>query len=168
VEDDDPPGVKDEDPSSDDEDDDEEEGVEIPGVEDIDETEPEEGTPAAFRGHQLRSRDRKANYDHMHKFAFAQESEEDDLLVTFHEPMDELFTTEQMSLNRGLKEFGEDRANAVVEELKQLDRDAIKPIYQANSRTQRNKRATKGGAPILDVPETKAMWSCQSKRMCRR
>jgi hypothetical protein len=77
----------------------------------------------------------------MLKFNFAQGSNDKDLLATFHEPMGELFMTEQMSLKRGLKEFGEDGANAVIEELKQLDyRDAIKPVH-ARHFTREQQRA---------------------------
>jgi hypothetical protein len=61
----------------------------------------------------------------MYKF-----KEDENLLATFHKPMGELFMTEQMSSKRGLKEFGEDGAKAVINELKQLEfLDAIKPVH---------------------------------------
>jgi len=41
-----------------------------------------------------------------------------------------LFLTEQMSLNRGLQEFGKPGANSVVSELKQLDiRKTVEPKF---------------------------------------
>ena len=39
-----------------------------------------------------------------------------------HEPMGLLFLTEQMSLKRGLKKFGRKGADAVVDEMRQIDR----------------------------------------------
>jgi hypothetical protein len=76
----------------------------------------------------------------MLKFSFAQGSDDENILSTFPEPMGELFMTEQMSLKRGLKEFGEDGANAVIDELKQLDyHDAIKLVRTLNvNRTPAN------------------------------
>jgi len=51
--------------------------------------------------------------------------------TAFEQPtMGELFLSEQMSLNRGLREFGEPGANAVVEELKQLNlRKMVEPKH---------------------------------------
>jgi hypothetical protein len=43
--------------------------------------------------------------------------------------MGELFLTEQMSLKKGLKQFGKDGADSVVKELQQLDYlNVIKPV----------------------------------------
>jgi hypothetical protein len=123
------------------------EEVGTPGVgnpeEDVDATEEdandeeappsEEEAPAPFGGHRLRTA-RKPAYDHMYKFNFAQD--------TSHEPMGELFMSEQMSLKRGLKEFGEEGTNAVIKELKQLDyRDAIKPLHARHVTREQQKAA---------------------------
>jgi Reverse transcriptase (RNA-dependent DNA polymerase) len=63
------------------------------------------------------------------------------MFTTFEEPMGELFVTEQMSLKKGLKHFGKSGADAVVDELRQLDySDVIKPV-PARSLTREQKRA---------------------------
>ena len=73
----------------------------------------------------------------MYKF-----KDDENLLATFHEPMGELFMTEQMSLKRGLKEFGEDGAKVVIKELKQLDYlDAIKPVHARHVTREQKKAA---------------------------
>jgi hypothetical protein len=67
-------------------------------------------------------------YDHLY--------DSDHMLVTFDEPMGELFLTEQMSLKKGLKYFGKSGANAVVKECRQLDyRDMINKLIDAKSLT---------------------------------
>jgi hypothetical protein len=117
----DPDESDDEDNQNDDDDD-----ITIPGVAAATEIEDEIHTPedtsddeatqgtTVNRRYNLRPGHRQRNYDHMYKF----------------NDNEELFMTEQMSLNRGLKEFGLDGADAVVRELKQLDYlNAIKPVH---------------------------------------
>jgi hypothetical protein len=74
------------------------------------------------RQHSIHLRDQKPrNYDHLFDYGQA--------LLTFEDPMGELFLTEQMSLKKGLKQFGKDGASAVVDELRQLDYlDVIQPV----------------------------------------
>jgi hypothetical protein len=43
----------------------------------------------------------------------------DETLATFEEPLGELFLTEQMSLKKGLKQFGKDGADTFMEEMRQ-------------------------------------------------
>jgi hypothetical protein len=74
------------------------------------------------RMHGINLQDWKSRtYDHLY--------DSDHMLVTFDEPMGELFLTEQMSLKKRLKYFGKSSTNAVVKECRQLDnRDMIKLI----------------------------------------
>jgi hypothetical protein len=66
-------------------------------------------------------RDRKPR-SYSHRLGF------DHSLATFEQPMGELFLTEQMNVKKGLKVFGESGAEAVVKELRQLDRlNTIEP-----------------------------------------
>jgi hypothetical protein len=124
---------------SDDEDnrDDDDDDIGTAGVTDTTETEDEAPTPedtnkeeaaqetTANERYNLRPDCRQRNYSHMYNF-----NNSEDILAAFEEPMGELFMTEQMSLKRGLKEFGKDGANAVISKLKQLDYlDAIKPVH---------------------------------------
>lgn len=47
--------------------------------------------------------------------------------------MGELFLTKQMPFHKGIKRFGRDSADAVVNELKQLDRlETIEPHHPKN------------------------------------
>jgi hypothetical protein len=63
------------------------------------------------------------------------------MFTMFKEPMGELFMTEQMSLKKGLKHFGKSGADAIVDELRQLDySDVIKPV-PARSLTREQKCA---------------------------
>jgi hypothetical protein len=86
------------------------------------------------RGHHFNLRERKPrSYAHLY--------DPDHMFTTFEEPMGELFMTEQMSLKKGLKHFGKSGADAVINELRQLDyRDVIKPVT-ARSLTRDQKRA---------------------------
>jgi hypothetical protein len=60
-------------------------------------------------------------YNHMFNYEHA--------LLTYEKPMGELFLMEQMSLKKGLKQFGKTGAEVVVAELRQLDcRNVIKPV----------------------------------------
>jgi hypothetical protein len=60
-------------------------------------------------------------YDHMFDYHYT--------LLTYKEPIGELFLMEQMLLKKGLKKFGKTRAEAVLAELQQLDyHNVIKPI----------------------------------------
>jgi hypothetical protein len=74
------------------------------------------------RRHSINLRDRKPrSYKHLFDYNHA--------LLTYEDPMGELFLTEQMSLKKGLKQFGKDGAEAVVAELRQLDfREVIEPV----------------------------------------
>jgi hypothetical protein len=74
------------------------------------------------RRHSINLRDRKPrSYKHLFNYNHA--------LLTYEDPMGELFLTEQMSLKKGLKQFGKDGAEAVVAELRQLDyREVIEPV----------------------------------------
>jgi hypothetical protein len=66
-------------------------------------------------------RDRKPR-SYSHRLGF------DHSLATFEQPMGELFLTEQMNVKKGLKVFGEPGAEAVIKELRQLDRlNTIEP-----------------------------------------
>jgi hypothetical protein len=87
------------------------------------------------RGHDINLRERRPrNYDHLYG--------PDHMLTMFEEPMGELFMTEQMSLKKGLKYFGERGADAVVAELQQLDyRDVIKPVARKDLTHEQKKRA---------------------------
>ncbi len=60
-------------------------------------------------------------YDHIFDYHYA--------LLTYEEPIGELFLMEQMLLKKGLKKFGKTGAEAVVAQLQQLDyHNVIKPI----------------------------------------
>jgi hypothetical protein len=86
------------------------------------------------RTHDINLRDHKPrSYNHLY--------DPDHLLATFEEPMGELFLTEQMSLKKGQKYFGQSGADAVVAELRQLDyQDVIKPVNGRElTRKQRKK-----------------------------
>jgi hypothetical protein len=87
------------------------------------------------RRHDINLRDRKPRkYDHLY--------DSDHMLATFEEPMGELFMTEQMSLKKGLKLFGKDRADAVVAEMRQLDyRNVIKPVCGKELTCEQKRRA---------------------------
>jgi hypothetical protein len=66
-------------------------------------------------------RDRKPR-SYSHRLGF------DHSLATFEQPMGELFLNEQMNVKKGLKVFGEPGAEAVIKELRQLDRlNTIEP-----------------------------------------
>jgi hypothetical protein len=64
----------------------------------------------------------------------------DETLATFEEPLGELFLTEQMSLKKGLKQFGKDGADAVVEEMRQLDYRNVIRLVMAKDLTREDKR----------------------------
>jgi hypothetical protein len=87
------------------------------------------------RQHSIHLRDRKPrNYDHLFDYGQA--------LLTFEDPMGELFLTEQMSLKKGLKQFGKDGASAVVDELRQLDYlDVIQPVNGKELTQEQQRRA---------------------------
>jgi hypothetical protein len=104
--------------------------IENPEVEDDGEEETEhaaesEQTTTAHEQHNLRPKRRQQSYSHMFKF-----KDDEDLPTTLEEPMGDLLMNEKMSLKHGLRKFGNDGANAVINELKQLDYlDAIKPVH---------------------------------------
>jgi hypothetical protein len=82
----------------------------------------------------LRNRTKPRSYDHLYN--------SDHLLTTFEEPMGELFMTEQMSLKKGLKYFGQSGADAVVTEMRQLNyRDVIKPVDGKELMREQKRRA---------------------------
>jgi len=82
-------------------------------------------------------RERKPR-DYTHKYG--SDFDYENAFVTFEQPMGELFLTEQMSLNKGLKMFGKPGASAVVNELKQLEmRKTIEPV-RPRDMTQSQKR----------------------------
>jgi uncharacterized protein YeaC (DUF1315 family) len=54
--------------------------------------------------------------------------------------MGELFLTEQMSLKKGLKQFGKDGAEAVVAKLQQLDYREVIELVNGKKLTQEQKR----------------------------
>jgi hypothetical protein len=74
------------------------------------------------RQHSINLREQKPqSYDHMFNYEHA--------LLTYEKPMGELFLMEQMSLKKGMKQFGKTGAEVVVAELRQLDyRNVIKPV----------------------------------------
>jgi hypothetical protein len=66
----------------------------------------------------------------------------DHALLSFKEPLGELFLTEQMSLKKGIKHFSKYGAEAVVKELRQLDYlDVIEPINGRELKHQECKNA---------------------------
>jgi hypothetical protein len=67
--------------------------------------------------HGISLRDRKPR-DYRHQY---EPGSFEHTMHHFEDPLGELFQTEQMSLNRGLKEFGKAGADAVVSELEQLE-----------------------------------------------
>ena len=80
-------------------------------------------------------RERKPR-SYSHRFGF------DHSLATFEQPMGELFLTEQMNVKKGLKVFGESGAEAVVKELKQLDRlNTIEPRHSSDMTRQQRQQA---------------------------
>jgi hypothetical protein len=81
-------------------------------------------------------RDRKPrSYDHH----FAHD-EFEHMMLTFQDPIGELFLTEQMPFRRGIKHFGKDGADAVVRELKQLDTLETVPPLHPNDLSREQKR----------------------------
>jgi hypothetical protein len=57
----------------------------------------------------------------------------DHSLATFKQPMGKLFLTEQVNVKKGLKVFGQPGAEAVVKELRQLDRlNTIEPRHSSD------------------------------------
>jgi hypothetical protein len=63
-------------------------------------------------------------------------------LLTYEKPMGGLFLMEQMSLKKGLTQFGKTGAEAVVAELRQLDyRNVIKPVSGKELTPEQQRRA---------------------------
>ena len=91
------------------------------------------------REHSIGLRDRKPrSYGHIYGDTF----DYDHTLLSFEEPLGELFLTEQMSLKKGLKWFGKNGADAVVKELKQLDYlDVIEPVDKKELTREERQRA---------------------------
>jgi Reverse transcriptase (RNA-dependent DNA polymerase) len=90
--------------------------------------------------HNLRPR-RERNFEHLFhtqedwQQSFPKEFDEVDLCY-----FADSFLTEQMNVNKGLKQFGEKGADAVIEEMRQLHyRNVIKPVYR-DSLTQEQRR----------------------------
>jgi hypothetical protein len=79
------------------------------------------------RQHSINLRDRKPrSYDHLNDGNIF---DYDHVLLSFEDPLGELFLTEQMSLKKGLKYFGKAGAEAVVKEMRQLDYlDVMDPV----------------------------------------
>jgi hypothetical protein len=66
----------------------------------------------------------------------------DHSLATFEQPMRELFLTEQMNVKKGLKVFGESGADAIIKELRQLDRfNTIEPQHSSDMTQQQRQQA---------------------------
>ena len=77
------------------------------------------------REHNLRPR-RKRDYTHRYG------DDEETMLAAIEEPMGLAFLTEQMSAKKGLKTFGEAGANAIVDEMQQLEyRDVLEPVHRS-------------------------------------
>jgi hypothetical protein len=56
--------------------------------------------------------------------------------------MRELFLTEQMNVKKGLKVFGESGADAIIKELRQLDRfNTIEPQHSSDMTQQQRQQA---------------------------
>ncbi|GAX19421.1 hypothetical protein FisN_4Lu403 [Fistulifera solaris] len=122
--------------------------VENAGVEEMEDTPSESDQIAAEmdtrygpRNHGINLRPRKPrSYDHLHAYL----ADQDPVLLQecVQSVMDSLFMTEQLPLNRGLKLFGKDGADSVVNELRQLDRmDAIIPRDRKSLSREQLKRA---------------------------
>ena len=58
------------------------------------------------------------------------------------EETEESMATDQVSIKKGLEMFGEDRVNAVVAELRQLDyRNTIEPVHANSLEKEERRRA---------------------------
>ena len=85
--------------------------------------------------HNLRPRRRR---DYTHRYG----SDEETMMSTIEHPLGLAFMTEQMSVKKGLKTFGEAGANAVVEEMQQLEyRDVLEPVKTSELSHSQRKRA---------------------------
>jgi len=85
------------------------------------------------RNHNINLRPRKMrNYDHRLGHTMA----------TSHDPLGMLFLTKQMSLRKGLWQFGADGAKAVIKELQQLHyREVIEPVKTSDMTGEQRRRA---------------------------
>jgi hypothetical protein len=99
--------------------------------------------PYGARQHLINLRDRKPrSYEHLNDGDIYNY---DQALLTFEDPLGELFLTKQLSLahlKKGLKHFGKAGAEAVVKEMKQLDYlDVMDPIDATELTPEERKRA---------------------------
>ena len=89
--------------------------------------------------HKMQLRHNKRSYEHwfinQHSRAYDEANKEmaPSMIEDIESPFRYIFQTEQMSLKKGLKAFGKSGADAVVEELRQLDyMQVIKPKHRAD------------------------------------
>ena len=97
------------------------------------------GTTRKQQLHKMQLRHNKRSYEHrfinQHSRAYDEANKEMALsmIEDIESPFGYIFQTEQMSLKKGLKAFGKSGADAVVEELRQLDyMQVIKPKYRTD------------------------------------
>ena len=98
--------------------------------------------------HKMQLRHNKRSYEHrfinQHSRAYDEASKEMALAMIedLESPFGYIFQTEQMSLKKGLKAFGKSGADAVVEELRQLDyMQVIVPKHRNNLSTDDRRKA---------------------------
>ena len=108
----------------------------------------EEDTTRTQQLHKMQLRHNKRSYEHrfinQHSKAYDEASKEMALAMIedLESPFGYIFQTEQMSLKKGLKAFGKPGADAVVEELRQLDyMQVIVPKYRDDLSTDDRHKA---------------------------